>query len=329
MTAHDLAIEAMMMRELKATVVDATDIGTHAVERGLNGWPVFPGNGKAPAIPYPHVKGSPACKGKCGLQGHGVLDATTDLDTIIGWWGGRYRGCNILGRVPESMFVLDMDPQHGGLESLAALEKTYGPLPDTLMTFSGRGTGGWHRFYRRPPGKLSTARLGRGFDIKTHSGYVVLPPSIHPDTGKPYVCVAAPVAAPPRWLIELMAPERKPAPPRRNPYRTTFSSQFFGSPADSYCAATSWVDILGPHGWECLDIDPDADGTRWRHPTATSPSSAAIRNGCLFVFSTNTPFDITEAGNPKGYTKFKAHAVLNHGGDMSAAARAITSKDTA
>jgi hypothetical protein len=43
----------------------------------------------------------------------------------------------------------------------------------------------------------------------------------------------------------------------------------------------------------------------------------------LFVYSPNTPFDVTEAGHPKGYTKFKAYAILNHAGDMSAAARAL------
>ena len=49
-----------------------------------------------------------------------------------------------------------------------------------------------------------------------------------------------------------------------------------------------------------------------------------MRNGCLFVWSTNTPFDISEPGYPKSYTKFRAYAVLEHNGDMSAAARALS-----
>ena len=69
--------------------------------------------------------------------------------------------------------------------------------------------------------------------------------------------------------------------------------------------------------------DPEADGARWVHPNATAKWSATIKHGCLFVYSTNTPFRVTEAGNPIGYTKFRAHAVLNHDGDMSAAARAL------
>jgi len=148
---------------------------------------------------------------------------------------------------------------------------------------------------------------------------VVLPPSIHPDTGKPYIRIEAPVAAPPDWLIALLRPE--PAPPPR-PRRS--SSMFTGpSIADQFAAATSWTDILTPHSWTCLSADPDADGARWLHPTATSSCSATIRYGCLFVYSTNTPFNITESGDRHGYTKFRAFAVLDHGGDMSAAARAL------
>jgi len=163
-------------------------IASVAIEYAIHHWRVFPLRGKNPAIPYPHPKGSPdygKCKGECGLQGHGVLDATDDITTITAWWSGRYAGCNIGGRIPESMIVLDIDPRNGGDESLAAHEKINGKMPDTLTTISGRGDSGVHLFFRRPPGKLSSRRLGPGIDIKTSTGYVVLPPSIHPDTGPP------------------------------------------------------------------------------------------------------------------------------------------------
>jgi hypothetical protein len=74
-------------------------------------WPVLPLRGKVPAIANPHPKGSRErreCKGECGLRGHGVLDASTDPVIVEGWWTGRYRFCNIGGRVPASMFVLDI-----------------------------------------------------------------------------------------------------------------------------------------------------------------------------------------------------------------------------
>ena len=316
--ASVLLAEALAIIELKATVIDAPGIGVHAIEYAIHNWAVFPLRGKIPAIPNPHPKGSPerqTCKGECGQHGHGVLDATSDIGQVAQWWV-RYRGANIGARVPETMFVLDIDPRSGGLQSLATLEARFGKLPETLMTISGRGDGGVHLFYRRPPGALSAKRLGAGIDIKTSTGYTVVAPSLHPDSSKPYVRVDHPVVDPPAWLSELLIPEPAPIRAPQNRSQPTFNGPTI---ADDYSANTRWGDILTPHGWTCLDADPDADGARWLHPTATSKCSATIKNGCLFVYSPNTVFDITEPSYPKGYTKFRAYARLNHAGDMSAA----------
>ncbi|OBY30500.1 bifunctional DNA primase/polymerase [Mycolicibacter kumamotonensis] len=311
-----------------------------------HGWRVFPlvPGEKFPAIPTAHprqvlelrggcIDGARLvpnpqrdCRGECGRDGHGLYDATTDVDRVFGWWGGSYAGCNIGGRVPESMFVVDVDPRHGGDNTLAALEAKYGQLPETLMTLSGRGDGGKHLFFRRPPGKLSAARLGRGIDLKTSAGYVVMPPSIHPDSAECYTSVEAPVAVPPGWLVNLLRPEVRSRGCVR-PRRMFSSGKRFGvSVADSFCEQTSWAEILEPHGWACsYEGDPcdDEAGAVWLHPEATSSCSATVRYGLLFVWSTNTPFEATACGDPHGYTKFKAYAVLNHDGDMSAAARAL------
>ena len=133
---------------------DADALAVHAIDYARHHWLVFPLNGKIPAI----------------AGGRGVLDATCDVDVVAAWWGGRYRNANIGGRVPESMVVLDIDPRHGGLTSLATLEDKHGRLPETLTTLSGRGDGGRHLFLRRPPGRLSSKRLGAGIDVKTSTG---------------------------------------------------------------------------------------------------------------------------------------------------------------
>lgn len=139
-TSRDVLVaEAEAIKALNANVIEpTTDIGTSAIEYGICGWPVFPLRGKRPAI----------------RGGRGLLDATTDIAQIAEWWGGQYRRANIGGRVPEGMVVIDIDPYHGGLDSLAALEKKYEPLPTTLTDLSGRGDGGAHYFFRRPPGQL-------------------------------------------------------------------------------------------------------------------------------------------------------------------------------
>lgn len=298
-----LAYEAIAINMLGAEIVESNDLGSYAVELALRGWQVFPLRGKIPAI----------------RGGRGVLDATNDVVTVTKWWGHDYTGCNIGARVPESMFVLDIDPRNGGADSLAALEAEHGALPETLTVVTGRGDGGRHMYFRRPAGKLSSRRLGAGVDVKTDSGYCVMPPSRHPDTWEPYRWIQRPVATPPRWLLDLMLPEV--VQPILKP--RTFTSYTGTSIADAFGAATSWSEILIPHRWTLVSGDGEQDGSRWRHPQATSASSATVRNGCLFVYSPNTAFAVTEAADPHGYTKFRAYAVLNHAGDLSAAARSL------
>jgi Bifunctional DNA primase/polymerase, N-terminal len=231
-----LIAEALAISELHANVLDATDIGTHAIEYALHGWAVLPLRKKIPAIASPHPGGSrgaehKACGGKCGRPGHGLLDATTNIAVIAAWWSDTYVGFNIGGRIPAAMAMIDIDPYHGGLESLAALERKYGPLPTTLTDMSGRGDGGRHLFFRRPAGKLTDKCLGGGIDLKTSTGYAVLPPSIHPDPGRPYTRIEAPVATPPGWLIELLQV------PRGQPVPSSISRSFSGpSLADQFGA---------------------------------------------------------------------------------------------
>lgn len=289
-----------------------------AIEYAVNGWAVFPLRGKAPAYRQIHPEGPErqTCKGQCGRIGHGLYDATTDGERVAELWSGRYGDCNIGARVPDAMFVLDVDDLNG----LAELQSTYGALPETLTTISGGAAGGRHLYFRRPQGKLSHRRLPKGLEIKTSTGYTVQAPSIHPDTGMRYERIDAPVAAPPSWLVALLRPA---APVNVCHPKPLYSLRGGPSIADEFAVKASWATILGVHGWHCLDADPDADGARWLHPAATSKCSATIRNGCLFVYSPNTAFDPTEAGNPRGYTKFRAYAILDHGGDMRAAARAL------
>jgi hypothetical protein len=276
-----------------------------ALELAAAGWPVFPLNGKVPAI-------------ATAAGGHGVLDATTDPEQITAWWMGKYRRCNIGARVPSPLVVIDIDPRHAGDQRLADLESEHGPLPATLTVWSGRGDLGRHLYYRRPAGSLSAARLGAGIDVKTSAGYCVVPPSVHPDSGLPYRWEERAPVVPPAWLITLLRPLVQPTRPRR-PYTGNGSNI-----ADTFSGSTSWAEVLQPHGWHCLDPDGDADGARWRHPAATAAHSATVRHGCLFVYTMNTPFEPTAVNSARGYTRFRAWAVLNHDGDLSAAARAAS-----
>jgi hypothetical protein len=95
------------------------------------------------------------------------------------------------------------------------------------------------------------------------------------------------------------------------------------SPADWYSFHHSCAETLANHGWKIVAGDGRKDRSRWKHPTATAAYSATIRYGCLFVYSPNTPFEVTEPGRPHGYTPFATYALLEHGDDQSAAAKAV------
>lgn len=163
----------------------------HALELAQNGFRVHPCA----------WRGSIA---KAPLTPHGHLDATRDPDTIRAWWE-RWPEAMIGGRVPEHFLVLDIDPRNGG--SIEAIELAAGPLPQTLTSWSGRGDGGRHLWFLRPYGELTSTRLAAGIDLKTN-GYLILPPSLHPATGKPYTWEVREPAPVPLRLRELLRPLR-------------------------------------------------------------------------------------------------------------------------
>jgi hypothetical protein len=303
-------------------------LGEAALAYAAAGYQVFPLRGKLPGGNCPACeprspKYQPHQADDCDHElCHGLYAATSDAARVARWWS-RWPQANIGGRVPPSLVVLDIDPRHGGAARLAQLEAEHGSLPPTRTSLSGRGDGGQHRWFLHPGGTPSAARLGAGLDLKTHRGYVVLPPSRHPATGQPYQW-AEPTLEPapvPGWLARLLAPPAAPAVPARP--RLQPGTGMGENVAERFNAQTSWAEVLSPHGWSCPDPNPDADGARWRHPGATNPKSATIRHGLLFVYSHATPFQPTEAGAPHGYSRFRAYAVLEHGGDLRAAARAL------
>jgi hypothetical protein len=334
--------------------LDARDITDHwaahnelmlrsAVDYAQHHWPVYPLSGKTPRIPGAHLSTVTVhgpciesavitkdplrgkCHGGCGRLGHGHYDATTDLDLVTRWWSQDYPGADIGVRFPATVMDVEFDPRHGGHWAWRQLlaEHPEEPWPDGMQMVSGRGDGGRHHWMRRPPGLLRMPwwLAENGVELKLHCG--ILAPSRHETTGQPYQRIDGPIPTPPSWFVKLITVT--PDPEVLRPRRYHGSSP---SPADTFNDNTSWAQILEPHGWECLSYDPDDDDARWRHPDATCSSSATIRNECLFVYTPNTPFDVTEPGIPKGYTKFRAHAVLNYHGDMSAAAKDITRMTT-
>lgn len=138
-----------------------------AVRYISEGWAVFP---LAPRSKTPYA------------DTNGVKQATRDWGTVQGWIE-QYPEAN-LGGSTDGFLVIDVDSRSGG----------HRPLEwQTRWHASGSGQGSGHLIYKltdeqRDMGfKSGSNRLGPGMDIKTGAGsYVVLPDSIHPDTGRPY-----------------------------------------------------------------------------------------------------------------------------------------------
>jgi hypothetical protein len=153
------------------------------------------------------------CKGKIPLTPHGCLDATTDIAQIETWWA-QWPDANIaIATGPRSgIWVLDIDADKGGEESIKDLEQKHFAIPPTVESITGGG--GRHLFFRLPDFdeapeiKNSVGKLAPGIDVRGDGGYVIAPPSIHPDSKRAYrwsVDCASEFADAPVWLIALIA----------------------------------------------------------------------------------------------------------------------------
>ena len=147
----------------------------YALEYARRGWRVFPLAGKTP------LKGS-----------HGFEDASTDKTVIRSWWNENpaYNIGIATGRSSGGLVVIDLDRKNGkdGYRTLAEWQirnKLERSFPDTVKAVSG--TGGEHWYYQMPECYLdSRIDIMSGIDSRANKGYIVAPPSIHPDTGEPY-----------------------------------------------------------------------------------------------------------------------------------------------
>lgn len=167
-----------------------------------------------PVLPLHHmVDGKCSCDHDiCGgtakhpRTSNGVKDATTDGETIRGWWD-RWPQANVaIATGPAAGIVLDGDRRHGGDETLAAIEAEQGTLPSTVEAATGNGR---HFFFAHPRGKITNRTdIRPGLDIRGYGGYVVAPPSLH-HSGRQYAWRAGhsgnvPSAPIPAWLLTLL-----------------------------------------------------------------------------------------------------------------------------
>jgi hypothetical protein len=157
------------------------------------GWAVFP---LKPASKVPATR-------------NGCRDATTDVEQVERWWRRADYNIGIATGTISGLVVVDLDGRRG-FDSCCLLQDIHGDLPSTTWCLTG--SGGWHAYFTHPGGlRNSASKVARGIDIRGEGGYVVAPPSIHPD-GDLYSWHTRTAPAPlPEWLAHLIDP---PAPVR-------------------------------------------------------------------------------------------------------------------
>ncbi len=127
-------------------------------------------------------------------------------DAVAEWYR-RWPEANVgvvTGEI-SNLVVLDIDPHHGGDDSIHRLERQSETLPVTVEAVTGGG--GRHLYFAHPAGLVrNRAGLAQGIDLRGDGGYIVAPPSIHP-SGKRYAFLPGrspaemTLAALPRWLF--------------------------------------------------------------------------------------------------------------------------------
>jgi len=144
--------------------------------------------------------------GKHPLTRHGAKDASRDVARIESWWARcSWANVGIATGAASGLVVLDIDPRHGGDDSLVELEREQGKLPATPIVLTGGG--GQHLYFRHPGGRVVSATgIRPGVDVRADGTLVVAPPSAHV-SGRPYEWDAGyhaddtQLADAPAWLL--------------------------------------------------------------------------------------------------------------------------------
>lgn len=269
-------------------------------------------------------------------------------EQVAAWAAGAYDGIGLVcGAVSSNLGMLELEGRavkDGMVATLAALMAADG-LADLWGRLSAgyvehTPSGGIHWLYRVTDGpEHPNTKLARRLDTTTgeiqvlaetrgEGGFVVVAPSAgrtHP-TGLPWRLLAGGPATIPaltgeeRDLLHAVARRLDTMPPAEASVPAVADRDDSLPPGEDYNQRGSWDELLGRHGW--TKVRRLGPGWAWRRPGKQAGISATTgqRDDAdrLYVFTTSTPF---EAERP--YSKFSALATLEHGGDYSAAARAL------
>ncbi len=170
-----------------------------------DGWSVIPLSGKCPTVPWRAFQQTPA--GEAQLRAWHQAGLLQNLGVVC-------------GAVSQHLVVLDIDQEAG----YAAFQAAFPALTDTYTVRTGSGHG-YHLYWvveHMPPTlRIHSSSLGN-LELLSQGCQVVAPPSLHPQTGRPYaVARALPLVMRTRlddvrhWLSHLRQADFVHMPPSR------------------------------------------------------------------------------------------------------------------
>lgn len=153
------------------TVTELSVLGRAAIEYAKRGLAVFP---LAERDKVPCIAG-------------GFKNATTDPEQIAAFWKHR-PNANIgiaTGGMSGGLVVIDCDYDEArgedGMRTVRSFEAANGEFPDSACVSTPRG--GEHLYFLTDEPFDCSVNSDEGVDIRADGGYVVAPPSIHPNGG--------------------------------------------------------------------------------------------------------------------------------------------------
>jgi putative DNA primase/helicase len=260
---------------------------------------------------------------------------------LFAWFGGPhpFGPAVIAGRISGNLEIIDCDHAPVWPEFRMLALQRVPPLVDAPVVRTPRDGGGYQLYTRcaepvRGNLKLATYTAAGGkfevaLETRGEGGYCLspaCPPGCHPNN-RPYQLIAGNFDTIPVLTAVQLAELHSIAmtfderiEQTHEPQRQVSAGNVGRRPGDIFDLEVSWESILGPFGWRLLYADSSGTGY-WRRPGKARGVSATtdFRPGLFFNFSSNaTPLEAA-----RGYRKFAVFALLRHGGDFNAAARAL------
>lgn len=316
------------------------------LEQGISIIPITPASergSKRPAVPWKTYQQKLATRADAARWFH---DRPHGLAAVCGAISGGLIMIELEGRAADKLPQLRETSRERGEEAAELFHAL------TTGWAEVSPSGGFHFYARTPENTHGNRKLARTPDgtvlaeTRENGGYTVIAPTggEYHETGRAWTRLAGgPTTLPTFTLSQLdtlldifrtldeagdaptLTSSRThtgaaPAPTTPTPAPQATRDAGALTPGDEYEQKTSWEDILTPHGWTISSRD--ATTTYWTRPGKTMGVSAttgrAQDRDRLYVFSSSTIF-----APETPYTKFGAYALLNHGGDLSEAARTL------